>query len=933
MRRRLASLSGFLLLVAAVTAGAQVQDVDRQKCAAIVDLNADSVALAQANEIAKCFGDGAKGLLGNPVAAQACFNADAKGKVARKTLVAVTKELKSCAPAALPNFAVPDLGGPYTPPALPEQYDPALDQIYSEVTGASATKAEKTLIVDLFGNPVDDAVLLAAGNAAGAKCQAEVTKALQKCERAKRKEYNKCEKASLKNGLGNEGLLATTCLTTAGDPATGQPDPKGSLARQCEAKIASVLEKKCFGQNLANVFPGACATAGAAGFPGCAVEQIDCRLCQQLNEFNGLARDCDLFDDGAANDSCRDALPVCGDDVLDAPSEQCDDGNAANGDCCSSSCQFETTAAACDLPRVVIQTPDNGIFSLAASVSVTGYVENVNLNNSTLAINGVPVTIQPNKTFSTTVPLSQVPVFNPILATLTRINDDTKVHDRVVVIAGQSIPEGQASPNGIGMRFNDSGLDEIEPAVESLVDINPAELMPPGTLVINDYCYLDSIFGCIGRVDVTIAGSPPPSISGFDIDMDSKTNFVAADITLNNLKVRANVDNATGVSLHCTIDIASNSVQLFGDYGLSPLASQPTQVDVNQIGLVDAVLGGFTSTTNCSGLLGGLVEVLIDLFIGDIQDLFEPALEDFLNETDAHGNTPIAGAIETALTGIDIAGPIGGGLGVILHTPFTAIVEDPNGITFKVDASATASAPDPAAPNLTASYHINESFPVFGPTTPVGHVPYGLAISLSTSAFNQLLRAQIESGLLRSELTAIDLGGGPIPLTAGLLAAFFPELGTIPGATPVAVRLAPTIAPVLTGAPGPLGEIAELKIAQLLADVVADPNTSDETVLATIAVDARLGFDMSFGAGAIALTITPPGPADLTIALLGNPLGIDETAVQSLLPAILGPLLPSLADALGSLPLPEFFGLNLQGVDVSRAGQHMAIFANLVANP
>jgi hypothetical protein len=55
--------------------------------------------------------------------------------------------------------------------------------------------------------------------------------------------------------------------------------------------------------------------------------------------------------------------------------------------------------------------------------------------------------------------------------------------------------------------------------------------------------------------------------------------------------------------------------------------------------------------------------------------------------------------------------------------------------------------------------------------------------------------------------------------------------------------------------------------------------------------------------------------------------------VQSLLPTILGPLLPGLADALGNLPLPEFFGLNLQGVDVSRAGQHMAIFANLVPGP
>lgn len=909
-----------------------MQDAAQQACSATADLNADAVAWAQAGVISGCLRDAAKGALGSPAAALACFHADAKGKVAKKQLVSVIKELKSCSPADLPSFAVPELAGPYLPPANPLDYDAALNEIYAESTSATAVKAENTLLVDVLGNPLDDAVLVGAANAIGAKCQSAVTKQLLKCERTKRKEYNKCEKASLKNGLASEGLLESTCLMSAGDPASGQPDPKGLIDKQCEAKLTSTIAKSCFGQDLDAVLPGECSGSGN-GLAGCLVDRIDCRLCQQLNEINGLSRDCDLFDDGTANDSCREALPVCGDDVLDQPSEQCDDGNTSGGDCCSPTCQFETTAAACELPRVVITTPVNGVFSLAATANVTGYVENVNLNNATLTINGVPVAIQPDKTFSTTVNLNPAVVFNPILATLTRTSDGEKQHDRAVVIAGPSIVEGGYSPNGIAMRFNDLGLDAIEPAVESLVDINPADLIPPNTLVINDYCYQDSIFGCLGRVDVTISGTPLPSISGFGIDMDSQTNFVAADITLTDLYVRANVNSVSGISFSCTIDITSSVVNIFGDYGLSPQAGQPTQIDVDQIGVNDVVLGGFNDSTNCAGFLGGVVELLIDLFIGDIQGLFEGSLESFLNTEDGNGNTPIAGAIETALEGIEIAGPIGDGLGVVLDTPMTAALEDPVGITFKINAAATASTPDPNAPNLTASYDVPETFPTFGANSPHG-LPYGLAITLSTSAFNQLLRAQIESGLLRSELTAIDLGTGPIPLTAGLLSGFFPELSSVPPATPLAVRLAPTIAPVLTGAPGPLGEIAELKIAQLLADVVADPNTSEEAVLATIAVDARLGFDMSFGSGAISLAITPPGPADLTIALLENPLSIDEAAVQSLLPAILGPLLPSLADALGSIPLPQFFGLQLQGVEVSRlSGGHMGIFANLAPTP
>src|SRR5215813_10455440 len=39
--------------------------------------------------------------------------------------------------------------------------------------------------------------------------------------------------------------------------------------------------------------------------------------------------------------------PVCGNGVLDA-GEQCDDGNTLNGDCCSSTCQFDPAGTACD---------------------------------------------------------------------------------------------------------------------------------------------------------------------------------------------------------------------------------------------------------------------------------------------------------------------------------------------------------------------------------------------------------------------------------------------------------------------------------------------------------------------------------------------------------------------------------------------------------
>jgi cysteine-rich repeat protein len=43
----------------------------------------------------------------------------------------------------------------------------------------------------------------------------------------------------------------------------------------------------------------------------------------------------------------RVAAATCGDGVLEPPDEQCDDGNVVDGDCCSSTCQFEIVGTSC----------------------------------------------------------------------------------------------------------------------------------------------------------------------------------------------------------------------------------------------------------------------------------------------------------------------------------------------------------------------------------------------------------------------------------------------------------------------------------------------------------------------------------------------------------------------------------------------------------
>jgi len=82
----------------------------------------------------------------------------------------------------------------------------------------------------------------------------------------------------------------------------------------------------------------------------------------------------------------------------------------------------------------------------------------------------------------------------------------------------------------------------------------------------------------------------------------------------------------------------------------------------------------------------------------------------------------------------------------------------------------------PDAPDLSASLAFDEVLPRFGATTPIGHLPYDLAIS--SEGFDQLLRSQVECGLLVTSIASLVARSRqrPVPVTAAImLAALLPE--------------------------------------------------------------------------------------------------------------------------------------------------------------
>jgi len=908
-------LAALVVVVSIGSAGAQSLDRDARKCVTTVDKGMALQAKAQTKVALDCLKRGAADELGAVPAVEVCLGADAKGRLAKQRLKAIANEARGCAVADLPAFAVPFLVGAYAPPANPAAFDPDQDEIYAETTIAAAPATVALALRDAFGSPLDAGVLSASANAAGAKCQAHIARTITGCARSQRKAFLSCKKKALAGGAASAGALESGCLMTAGNPVSGIPDPTGVVALKCATAFAATLGKHCTGQ-VAAALPGGC---GSSGDPAaCLVARVACRVCQEANTGGGLARDCDLLDDGQDNASCGMTVPVCGNDLLDTPSEQCDDGNLVDGDCCSATCQLEATP--CPAPRVVIDSPAHGSFTQASLVAVTGHVENVNVNDALLTLNGAPLVLAYDKTFTTGLTPDQVRVFTPAFAHLTRQRDGAVARDRVAIIAGAARTAAAGAPSGLALRLNDSAFDALEPLLASVVPpIDLSAVLTPGTTLISGLCYLPLGTSCLGTIDIAIGTTPPPGIDGVSFDIDSQTGKLVVAISILNLSLPLSITSVTGTPLSCDVQVQAPAIVLTGDYGLSPLASDPTQIDVAQIGSVAVTTPGLATTTTCTGGLGGITQSIINALAGQLVVQLANGLLAPLNQVDGNGNTPTAAALEGALGAIQLGPLLATGLGLDVQAPWAAINEDPLGVSFAADLVATA--PAPSGPVLPQFLAVTESFPAFGANTPVGGMPFDAGLGLSTTAVNAILRARTEQGLLQVATTALDLGSGASPITAGLLTPALPGFASLAPATPLTLRVVPTLAPVLTGA-APSGALAELRLGQVLVEVVENPGPG-ETVHLRAAVDARFDVQLAAGPAGLTFSLAAPTAADVTTGVLVDPLASGDASVATVMPAVLTSLGPDLAGALGTIPLPGVIGSN---VELSRS-PYYTVFA------
>jgi len=342
----MAILSGLLAL--SVTGQGQQQDGSQQKCINALNKAAGKVLSVQGKVAANCRKDFSNG----KSSAATCIAADTKQKVADAMAKTLKAETDKCVVA--PGFAAGSSG--------------------LEAANANLEASENALglVYELLGDDIDAGTRLKAANKAQAACQGAVMKAAQKCLDTKLKVFNKCKQDGLMGKvppgpIDDAQSLEDLCFQAILD------DAKGNIGKKCAGVagqgLDGALAKKCTekgvaGSSLEDTFAGV--------VPPITVAELDriveCQACVYLNAVDGLARDCDFFDNGLVDASCGVSTPPttlpcvpnctgldCGDDGCGGSCGTCSLANATS----------QCVAGACDI--VSCQAPFDDCDSIAAN--------------------------------------------------------------------------------------------------------------------------------------------------------------------------------------------------------------------------------------------------------------------------------------------------------------------------------------------------------------------------------------------------------------------------------------------------------------------------------------------------------------------------------------------------------------------------------------
>lgn len=255
------------------------QSKSQRKCILTLNQGGARIAAAVTRRFTRCVRQAGAGKLPAGETASQCIAGDPGGDVAAATERAEKAAARAC--TRPPSF------GPRS------------------ATEVSAAMLGTLRIADLFGPSLDDAIIDAHVDSAGAACQASVAAGLASVARLQLDAFNTCKAT---------GLEENTVRSTAELQACFGADPRGRVARKVAALQRSA-NRRCADVPTAEAFPGKCAGVPVGSLLACLERQVSCSVCKSLNGADRSGAACHRFTDGVA-----EGADYCGDEPTEADS-------------------------------------------------------------------------------------------------------------------------------------------------------------------------------------------------------------------------------------------------------------------------------------------------------------------------------------------------------------------------------------------------------------------------------------------------------------------------------------------------------------------------------------------------------------------------------------------------------------------------------------
>ncbi|MHC4263830.1 MAG: hypothetical protein ACYSWX_15005, partial [Planctomycetota bacterium] len=491
---------------------------------------------------------------------------------------------------------------------------------------------------------------------------------------------------------------------------------------------------------------------------------------------------------------------------------------------------------------------------------------------------------------------------------------------------GAVLPLAGGSPNGLSVHIPANGFAEISTLGQETLqatDIETLLLAEPPTQIAND----EGLFGfTIFSATVDFTGlSYDPAI---ELSLSPVNGGVFGTTRLNNVLGTFDVwGELLEIPYFLSGQITSSPVDLSATLDFSIQSGQ----------VKAAVLNPSVVRNNFQFELDGFLGSFAELFIIEsaVKEDVEAAVADAIS-------AQLGPGIEEIFNALDISGNLFEQLGVdvTVGANFASVQETAQGVTLTLTGTADVITAEPGAPNLGVYPFSFSTPPSYGPLSPAGSV-YEVAVAGADDFLNLVLTASTRAGLLDGDLTSLladpSLGGDPsAQLLAGDLAVLFPGSGfeAFPFETPVELATSGTLAPRVRTTPGS-ASLGRIDLSGLVVEMrVAGPDASIPVL--RLVLDA--GAELDLGVDPEGVLIATLTNSDVSAAVLGGFPGSDLVVLQIGLDVLSSFLLPTLEEALGSIPLPSLAaqGLGLVPSDVApvgAGGDYVGFFGELEVVP